>query len=278
MLSLGLDSWKFAIIYKPVAKCVDKARRISSILRSKGLSIKLYSVDDALKEESIKSDILISVGGDGTLLRISRIYHSHTPLVLPIPCGRRTAFYEDIKPENYEEVVEKVLRGEFTIELLIRIKLITKKAEYAVLNEGMIISKNRGRVTGFKIEVTTPYIKATYGFEGDGVLIGPSPGSAAYNLSAKGSLLTGDLYGIFITPLNPMDLVITPLIIPLLSRVIVSSRGYTELYIDGEKAEDLKPYSKVLIEFGGGSVRLIRLGKKREYIRDIYEKRRFRSR
>ncbi len=270
-----IDKLLFSIIYKTTSECIDKANKIRQYLRSRGVNVELYSVDDILYEKNIKSDIVIGVGGDGTLLMISRVFQKYTPLILPVPCGRRTILYEDIGEDLYEDVIDKLLNGYFKIQLHRRINVKVLDNEYIVLNEALLISSDRGRVTGFNIYIETLHNNSYIGFDGDGVLIGPSTGSAAYSLSTGGSLIYYSLDEIYITPLNPMELDLRPLVLPMLSKIKINSRGKTELYIDGEKMLELKPYTDIYVEPSSKNLRIIRIYGK-NYIKDVFSKRRIR--
>ncbi|MET1159664.1 MAG: NAD(+)/NADH kinase [Thermoprotei archaeon] len=267
----------FRIIYKPVENCIDIAKLIASILRQQGVETELYSVDDLFMEDNVKPDVVVSIGGDGTLLKISYVYQAYTPLILPIPCGRRTAFYENISHKDYEKIVKRVINGEFYIEELKRIRIMFHENQYVSLNEVMLLSRDRGKVTGFTIEVKTPWHRTSYSFDGDGLLIGPSPGSPAYNLSAGGPIVTSDLDSIFITPLHPMELSVKPVIIPFYSKIRIYSRGCIELYIDGFKISDLEPNTEVYVEGSVKSLRVIRTYAYRDYISEVYVKRSYRK-
>ncbi|MCD6300558.1 MAG: NAD(+)/NADH kinase [Staphylothermus sp.] len=262
------------VIYRPSPKCLEIVKCIIPMLREAGLSVNSMWVDDLVKELKIKTDLVLSVGGDGTLLKISRIFQDISPLILPIPCGRRTVLYEDIDISQIDTVIEKLLRGEFTIQLLDRIRVHYEKSDYLALNEIALISVDRGKVVGFEISINTPSTITKYYIEGDGLIIGPSTGSAAYNLSMRGPLLDYGLEAMFITPINPMELNIAPIVVPPLSKVIIESKGFTEVYIDGEKTDILAHGKKIFIELSHSHLRLVRFKEKKNYVSDVFDKRR----
>ncbi|MEM1675379.1 MAG: NAD(+)/NADH kinase [Desulfurococcaceae archaeon] len=264
---------RITIVYKPDEKCLNICRELTMLFRNYGFDVKTHSVDDVFTEKDREADLVVSIGGDGTLLRISRVYQHYTPLILPIPCGRRTVLYEDIEPNEYSNVVNRVVNGLYTIELLKRLKITVDSNNYMFLNEVLLISSDRGRVTGFEITVKTINYTSVVRFEGDGVIIGPSIGSAAYNLSTRGSLIDSSIDAVFITPLNPVELNILPVIVPYFSKIMVSSRGYTELYVDGEETVFLKPNTVSVIEPSIFNLRVIRLFN-RDLLKKVFSKRR----
>jgi NAD+ kinase len=261
------------VICRPTPRCFEKTKRIIEALRRYNISVNSYWVDDLIREVKVKPDLIVSIGGDGTLLKISRVFQHVTPLILPIPCGRRTSLYEDINDDELENILDRVMKGYFTIDILDRINVFYNDKQYTALNEASLISIDRGKVIGFEIYVKTPVLTSKYYVEGDGVLIGPSTGSAAYNLSARGSLIDYFTEAMFITVLNPMELNISPIIVPSLSRIIVKTKGFTELYIDGEKKTVLGPEREVSVEYSDKGIRIIRFYSKKDIVRDVFDKR-----
>lgn len=261
------------LLYKPTQMCIERTGKVIDILRRKGVNLKVYSIDDAVIVEE-PPDLTIGLGGDGTILRISTVLSKYSPLVLPLPCGKRTVFYEKIEPEEYEEVFERIFNGFFRIEYLRRIGLTTMDKQYVALNEALIISSDSGRVTSFNIEIATLTKTIKYSFDGDGVIIGPSPGSTAYNLSIGGSMIDPNVDCIFVNALNPLDRGLTQITAPFISTIRVFSKGFTELYIDGAKICDLPPKHVVKLYPTLLKLRVIRV-KEKNFIRDVYEKRRF---
>lgn len=261
------------IIYKPIGKCIEKLHFITTILKERRASIKVFSIDDIVKIDE-KPDLVIGIGGDGTILKISRVFQDKSPLVLPIPCGRRMVFYERFDPIDLVNIIDKVYRGEFRVESLRRINVRFLNKIFAALNETLLLSADRGRITGFEVEVRTISRTYRYCFDGDGILIGSAAGSTAYNLTLGGSIVDPNTESIFVTPLNPLDRSLTQITVPMVSHTTISSRGKTELYLDGDKIADIPPHTAISVFPCHHKLRLVRIGEK-NYIRDIYERRRF---
>ncbi|MEM0356047.1 MAG: NAD(+)/NADH kinase [Desulfurococcaceae archaeon] len=264
---------KILIIYKPVDKCIDKLHYIINILKERKVDIKVLSVDDVVKIDETP-DLVIGIGGDGTILKISSAFQNKSPITLPIPCGRRMIFYERFDNGELANILNRVFNGDFRIESLRRINVEFSNKVYTVLNEALLLSTDRGRVTGFEVRIESISRTYNYGFDGDGVMVGGAPGSTAYNLTVGGSIVDPGVESIFITPLNPMDRSLTQITVPLISYVTLSSRGRTELYLDGEKVANVPPHQVVSIYPCHYKLRIIRIGRK-NIIRDIYERRRF---
>lgn len=260
------------IIYRPGEKCIELARKTLNILKDKDLEVRSYWVDDVLKDLLDNVDIVIGIGGDGTLLKISRLCRGTSPLIIPIPCGRRTVLYEKIA-DQVEEIVEQFFSGKFFVELYDRMRIKYGDQEYFSLNEALLISTDRGKVIRFYLKIVSPSFSSKLVFEGDGLLIGSSIGSAAYSLSVGGPLIDADTGTFFVTPLNSMELNIRPIVLSCLSKVSVTSNGYIELYIDGEKIGVLAPWSRIDFEHDYKCFRIVRFNIERDYLRDVFDKR-----
>ncbi len=260
------------IIYRPGGRCLDIARRVVEELKNRGIDAKSYWVDDVLKHIIGHTDLVVSIGGDGTLLRISRLFQEYSPLILPIPCGRRTAYYEELN-DDVEEYIDRIFRGEYYIETLDRVMILYNGKRYKALNEAALINRDRGRVLHFNIQIRSPAISTKFTVEADGILIGPSSGSSAYNLSAYGPLLNYDLHAMFLTILYPMELNIRTIVVPMLSKIDVRARGYIDLFIDGESIDILGPENPVEAQLDYMGLRIIRFYGKRDYVREVFDKR-----
>jgi len=260
------------IVYKPTKECIEKSSRLIEILKKKGYKLFIATVDDVIVENEFKPDLVVSIGGDGTVLKLSRVYQKYTPLILPLPCGRRTAFYEDICIEEYDEIVDRLEKGLFHIDNLKRIMVKTSIGNYLALNEMELVSLERGRVSEYRVSIKSLGVDSTVKFYGDGLLIGSSPGSAAYNLSLKGPLIDYLLDTVFITPLNPVELNITPIVASFYSKIKVSSKGRNELYIDGERVGVVESFNEIVVEPSNLSFRIIRFNKS-DYLKRIFSRR-----
>lgn len=255
MIKIG----KAMVVFKPSIQCLELAKSVSEALKSRGIGIFVKTVDDLYGSSLEGFDLIVSVGGDGTILRIAELVKSaYSPPILPIPCGRRNIFYESIAG-NLGEAVARVLEGDFYVQEYYRLRCCVEGSCWEAFNEALIVSANPGKVTGFVIEVESTGVLSRYKFEGDGVIVSTAQGSTAYNLSARGPLVSSAHPSIIVTPLNPMELNLPPLVLPhALTKVKVSSRGYSTLYVDGEMKLALGRGEEVLISGSGSPVRLIR--------------------
>ncbi len=261
------------IVYKPSRECLELMRRYMDTLRSHGIRVDTIWVDEVGRGDLDTYDLIIAMGGDGTLLRISWSLCRRRPLILPVPCGRRTVLYEDIACIKPDTIIEKVLRGEFFIDRLERIKAVINNREYYALNEVALISQDSGRVLHIDVSIETPFNKTVYRLESDGVLVSTPTGSSAYCLSARGPLVETLLSNIILVPLNPVTLNTAPLILHPFSQVVVRVHDYTNAYVDGKRVDTLAPDSIALFRLSNSFLRIIRISRRRDLVKSVLGKR-----
>ncbi|ADV65381.1 NAD(+)/NADH kinase [Desulfurococcus mucosus] len=264
------------VVYKPTRECMDIAKKYSDLFKGRGVSVEVSTVDDASTRSVVDKDLVLSVGGDGTILRISLMLQgeSTTPLILPHPCGRRNTFYDEDIP-SASLIVEKVLKGDFMVQLYPRGRVCVRDRCVYFLNEAAVLNMDMGRVIGFTVTVRSAGVYSRYDFEGDGFIVSTAPGSAGYNLSARGPLVAGWGDELVLTHLNPMQLGIPSITLPAYVSVVeAASRGYTVLYVDGEKMRLLDRREPVRITGGVGFLKLVRFSSGRDLIKIVLGKRR----
>lgn len=263
------------LVYKPVEKCLEIANRITSSLRIHGIPVHAISVDDLFtrreNEEALDFDLIVSIGGDGTFMKSAK-YSTFYSLILPYPCGKRNAYYEQGLPDP-AKIVERVLKGDFYLENIPLYQLCTGETCKYFVNDAVFTSSDLGKVAKFKVTITSHTAETTMLFEGDGVIIASSHGSSGHNLSARGPLVMPDHESLIITSLNPLQLGLPSIVAPQHSTVRVWVKNPTLLYTDGEQFTLLKGNSVVEVKHGFRYVRVIRFREKRNIWRSIIEPR-----
>lgn len=264
---------KIVIVYKPAKKCSDLIRDYLREFEKRNIRVDTIWVDEVRKGDLDNYDLILAMGGDGTLLRISWSLYERLPLILPIPCGRRTVLYEDLNSVAVSEIIERILSGKFFIERVNRVKAIYANNQEYALNEVAIITHDFGRVLFIDVYIRTPYSATSFVLEGDGVIIASPTGSSAYALSANGPIIEPGVNGILFIPLNPITLNIAPIFIHPFSTITIKSRDYSDLYIDGMRTRTLPPNSKIVIRMDNNELRIIRIYEKRNLVKRVLERR-----
>ena len=154
-----------------------------------------------------KSDFIIVLGGDGTLLDTGRKAAKFGTPLLGINMGTM-GFLATADGSEAETAIEKVLNGEYKIEkrLMLESEIISdtdNPKQYIAVNDVCISRGVFTKITEYNIYVNEEYLAT---FRADGIIISTPTGSTAYNLSAGGPVLKPDIACMVITPICPHSL------------------------------------------------------------------------
>jgi NAD+ kinase len=189
-------------------------------------------------EISSLSEIIIVLGGDGTMLSTCRLVADKGVPVLGINIGG-LGFITEVQLDKLYETMEKVLSGECPIGERLMLTAQVRRlgeliAEYIVLNEVVINKAALARIIDLETYVNQNYVTT---FKADGLIISTPTGSTAYSLSAGGPILYPTLDNIIITPICPHTLTNRAMVLPGDSIIKVILRSPTErvyLTMDGQ--------------------------------------------
>lgn len=209
-----------------------------------------------------QSDLVISVGGDGTLINASHCLAPHGKPVLGINLGR-LGFLVDISPDELNSRLDRILAGEYIAEERFLLCGRVLRGE-DVVHEGIVFNdlvyKVRDAVRMIEFET---HIDGRYLFtqRSDGMVICTPSGSTAYALSAGGPILTPDLESIVLAPICPHTLSNRPIVVPATSTVEIKatphSRANSLVSFDGQTMIDMEPDDRLNICRAAHSARLI---------------------
>jgi len=184
------------------------------------------------------SDIIIVLGGDGTLLSTCRLVAEKEVPVLGVNIGG-LGFLTEVPVEKLYEMLEMVLTGECPIEERLMLKAQVLRhgaliAEYTILNEVVVNKAALARIIDLETYINHSYVTT---FKADGLIISTQTGSTAYSLSAGGPVLYPTLDNILVTPICPHTLTNRAIVLPGNSVIEVILRSPTErvyLTLDGQ--------------------------------------------
>jgi NAD+ kinase len=174
-------------------------------------------------EKPASLDALLTLGGDGTLLRGARLIASHQVPILGVNMGR-LGFLTCCAADQITQALDHLSRKEYTAESRMGLVATIDRPHGAVreswvaLNDVVVHKGGVARIASLKVGVNGEPI-ATYA--ADGVVISTPTGSTAYSLSAGGPVVFPTLESILVTPVSPHTLAIRPLLLPAESEVTV---------------------------------------------------------
>ncbi|HET7306446.1 MAG TPA: NAD(+) kinase [Gammaproteobacteria bacterium] len=214
--------------------------------------------------DQAQPDLVIVVGGDGTILNAAHLLAAHDAPLLGVNVGR-LGFLADIPLDRVREEVGAVLKGRYTEE---RRFLLTGAAhhgdggevhEHIALNDVVMQKSESGRMIEFETHVDGSFV-CTH--RADGVIVATPTGSTAYALSGGGPILHPALDALVLVPICPHTLSDRPIVIGGSSVVeIVLTRGYGEpvaqVSWDGQDWQPLTPGDRVVVQRAADGVHLL---------------------
>ena len=216
-----------------------------------------------LPDDPGELDLLITLGGDGTLLRGARWVASAGVPILGVNLGQ-LGFLTSIAVEELEEGVARIAEGDFVLDARMALEVRSGSEgeatpTYFALNDAVIHKSGFARVVPIKLWVDEVEVGL---YRADGVIISTPTGSTAYSLSAGGPILDPRLEAIIATPISPHTLAVRPLVLPPDSEVTVEIGSTSEdsfLTIDGQVGSALKPGDRIRARRSRQAVHLVRL-------------------
>lgn len=213
---------------------------------------------------ALHPDLVIVLGGDGTLLAAARVFGRSGVPILSVNLGA-LGFLTEVRLADLYTHLEAWSAKCCVIESRMMVHSELWRAgkvysEHDALND-IVISKGAiARMGHFSVEVDE---RAAASFRADGVIVATPTGSTAYSLAAGGPVLIPTLDALIVTPICPHQLTLRPMVVPPESRILVRIDGVpdqTFLTVDGQEAIDLRVNDEVRCRRSDASVQLIRLG------------------
>jgi NAD+ kinase len=217
-----------------------------------------------LRREDLPTlDVLLTLGGDGTLLRGARMVAPHGIPVLGVNFGR-LGFLTSITPEEVETALGSALAGEIVYDerMLLRVSAETGGGEglgtHLALNDAVLHRGGIARMIGISVYAHGQEV-GTY--SADGLILATPTGSTAYSLSAAGPIVSPSVHCIVATPICPHTLAVRPLVLPAWETVTVEVKAPDEgvvLTIDGQESTRLSVGDRVVVQRAEEVLRLVR--------------------
>lgn len=252
-------------------EAIEETKRLLEWLEKKGVEA-FIGEDLASKIGNVRGydknrmpeliDLLVVLGGDGTLLSAARLLgRSEVPL-LGVNLGS-LGFLTEITVDELYNVMERVIEGDFEIEK--RMMLCTKVyrwgeevASYTVLNDAVINKGTLARIIDLETMVDGEYITT---YRSDGLIIATPTGSTAYSLSAGGPIVHPLLDSIIISPICPFTLTNRPIVLPHGSSISITLKTRDSdvmLTLDGQVGFPLRVEDTVMVNKADKDLQLVK--------------------
>jgi len=262
---------------------IEIAGDVAARLAALGVSAETGSRLDSgpLADQLLTFDCLITLGGDGTIVRAARAVAGTPVLVLGVNLGQ-LGFLAELQPSELGARLEALARGEYRIDrrALLRAILDSQEGErgaYDGLNDAVVARGGKVRVIAVTVAVDGQLF-ATY--RADGVIVATATGSTAYSLSVGGPILAPCLDDLIIIPVAPHLVPTRALVVPGSSTIRLQlCTGYQAvLSVDGQVDRDLSGGDVVTVVRSPRQVGFIRFGPPEDFYGTLFRRLRWATR
>ena len=247
-----------------VKKAISLAGEIYEFLSDKG---EVFAEECVAKDKKVqgysheeineKADIVITVGGDGTILRA--LEKVEKP-IFAINSGGM-GFLTEVESKYAMSGLKRIIDGKYNVEKRAKLKvLVDGKRLPDAANEVTVQTSRIAKIIYLKIFVENELIES---FSADGVIIATSTGSTSYALSAGGPILDPSVNAMVIAPLAPFKLSTRPWVVPLDKKVgvkLLYKSKESKIVIDGESPQSITTDSDIIITGSEKKARFVRFG------------------
>jgi len=210
-----------------------------------------------------RSDIILTIGGDGTLLSTARRMEINIKPILGIHIGG-LGFLAESTRQTMQQAIDYITNQDYSIEdrmmLSLHVNTLNGKSnEYHALNDIVVDHGHSGRILKTEVTVSSQYLNT---YQSDGLIFSTPTGSTAYSLSAGGPIITPIIDTITVTPICPHSLSARPIVLPA-TEIIEAS--FAEDYegiactIDGQIRLPMMGSTKLEIKKSSRTIKLISL-------------------
>ena len=228
-------------------------KRGIEVFFEEGIADKI-GVDKGLDRRALASgvDLLIVLGGDGTILRTVRFVSEYDIPIVGINLGE-FGYLTEVNLNEMYSALELIVKGEYQTDKRMMLDITIKLGEetirqQSILNDVVITRGNLSRILNLETTVNEGYLTT---FRADGIIISTPTGSTAYNLSAGGPIVFPEQDSFIINPICPFTLTNRPIIIPdgAVIKVILWTKGQgATLTLDGQVSYTMKSGDSILVK------------------------------
>ena len=235
----------------------------------------IYSPDLYVNESNVSYfkdvDMIMVLGGDGTLLNVARISGKYNIPILGVNFGT-LGFIAEIEPQDYKIAIESVAAGKYFISERIVLEATIYKANgdiniYYGLNDVVISKGGNARMLSIDAFVNDSFL---VNYNADGIIIAGPTGSTAYNLSAGGPVIHPEVRALVLTPICPHTIGERPLVIPHYETIKIcfsenKEQQHGVFSMDGQINVDFSSDDYVVIKVADYTIKFVELSQSNFY-------------
>ena len=266
---------KAGLLHHPkLPESLALAQEMAHYLEERGVSLWLCSAweEDEIACHVSDFDLIITLGGDGTILRAGRIAAEHSVPVLGLNLGR-VGFLTEMQVSDWREKLQHVLAGEYWVEEreMLHVELWrdgNALKSFEALNDAVIGRASVARVVRLATYVDESYLTT---YVADGLIVATATGSTAYALAVGGPILPPELKGILLIPIAPHLCLDRAVVLSQGARVAVqvSTDHHAILTIDGQVHVELEDADRVAVGTSSHTCRFVRTQDKDYFYRTL---------
>ena len=230
----------------------------------KGIALEA-KLSEWLEERSVevteeKPDLVIALGGDGTMLRAARLAHAVDAPLLGVNLGS-LGYLTEVDPGDELEALERIFEGSYAIEERMMLTCtVGEDASFLGLNEVLVERSSPYRLVRLAVSIGGEHLSA---FNADGVMVATPTGSTAYALSAGGPIVDPRAQCLLVVPVSPHMIFSRPFVLmadETVAITVTAERGEgANLSLDGSEGCHLEPGTTILVRRHPRPLKMVKL-------------------
>jgi NAD+ kinase len=207
------------------------------------------------------ADLVVSLGGDGTMLRTVQLLDGAPVPVLAVNVGQ-LGYLTAVEPDELEPSLDQWAAGHFEVEERMLLEVVVREGPRRLaLNEAVVEKREASHTVRMEVSIAgSPF--TTY--VADGLIVATPTGSTAYSMSVRGPIVSPTHRAVLLTPVAPHLLFDRSLVLDPNEEVSITVRGHrpAQVSVDGHRAAFLESGDTVVCRAAAETVRLVRFGKR----------------
>lgn len=247
-------------------RALDVAKSLAKQLRKRGISVaaelelaKQGRLGGGIDFSDLRADLIVTVGGDGTVLKTCMSIPEQETPILAVNMGRR-GYLTEVEPREAVRAVELFMKGKCRLEKRARLAVDLNGVHVVdALNELVVSSGSPSKMLDLRLSVNS---ESLFDFRGDGVIVSTATGSTAYALSAGGPIVDSAVDAFIVTFICPLEL-LRPAVVSMdrsLSVQLTKPRLRALIVADGRSQRELTQDVKLTVKKAQRSAVFVRVG------------------